>query len=72
MSNRTSILIGGIIKTVATVIAALSTDVRVLFFSIGIVDGNKYTSYLNFDDHACLCIIVSNNLIYYTFLPTTK
>lgn len=39
MSNRTSILIGGVIKTVATMIAAFSTDVRLLFFSIGIVDG---------------------------------
>ena len=28
MSNRNSILIGGVIKTVATVIAFLSTDVR--------------------------------------------
>ena len=44
MSNRTSILIGGVIKTVATVIAALSTDVRVLFFSIGILDGNKLSA----------------------------
>ena len=40
MRNRTAILIGGIIKTMATLIAGLSTDVSVLFFSIGVLDGN--------------------------------
>ena len=40
MRNRTAILIGGIIKTMATLIAGLSTDVSVLFLSIGVLDGN--------------------------------
>ena len=43
MSNRTSIIIGAVFKTTATVLAALSTDVGVLFFSIGVLDGNKHT-----------------------------
>ena len=45
MTNRTSILIGGIFKTAAIITAALSKDVAVLFFSIGILEGRrKYTS----------------------------
>ena len=43
MSNRTSIIIGAVFKTTATVLAALSTDVGVLFLSIGVLDGNVHT-----------------------------
>ena len=39
LSCRTSIMIGGTLIAIANVINALSTDIRILFASFGIIEG---------------------------------